>query len=164
MNTCVRVLSWVLASVSANSIAAAEPHAQLEFFRDAWTIKGMETSYSEVCDWLPGGGFLACRSEDRSEGEPAYSLSIFGYASIDAQYTYHGFAGSGTHRTLRGEVHDGVWRFHGESGRGPNWRRWQVTITPTDTGFLFREETSDRSGPWMEAASFEYLRRSQTGP
>jgi hypothetical protein len=36
----------------------------------------------------------------------------------------------------------------GESTRGPAWRRWQVAITPTEAGFHFREEVSERGGPW----------------
>ena len=85
-------------------------------------------------------------------------MSVFGYSVADTQYTYHGFSSSGTQRTLRGNLHEGIWRFHGESERGPNWRRWQVTITPTSAGFHFREEVSDRSGPWRTAVEIEYLR------
>lgn len=159
MSPGVRVLLCILAVAGIRPLAAAETRSELEFFRDSWTIKGLETSYTETCEWLPGGGFLACRAEDRSEGEPSYSLSIFGYSESHGQYTYDGFGGAGLHRSLRGNVHGGVWRFHGQSDRGPNWRRWQVTITPSAQGFQFREEASDLSGPWKEVAAFEYIRR-----
>jgi hypothetical protein len=135
-----------------------DPRSDLEFFRGAWTLKGHEATYREACEWLPGRAFMACNAEDRSETPPGYSLSVFGYSEADAQYTYNGFSGSGSQRTLQGSLQDGVWRFHGQSGRAPNWRRWQVTITPTSAGFHFREEISDRSGPWRESVVLEFVR------
>lgn len=89
-------------------------------------------------------------------------MSVFGYADTDGQYTYNGFSGVGAQRVLRGNVDNGLWRFHGQSDRAPNWRRWQVTITPTSTGFLSREEVSDRSGPWRETVALEYVRVAGT--
>ena len=160
----VQLLLGLMIVVFAPSLDASEPRSSLDFFAGRWTIQGLEASYSETCQWLPGGGFLACRAEDRSEVEPSYSLSIFGYSARDGHYTYHGFAGSGGVRTLQGFVHDGVWRFSGASGRAPDWRRWQVTITPSERGFRFREEVSERSGPWEEAAAFEYVRLGPNEP
>lgn len=135
-----------------------DPRSRLDFFRGAWTIEGQEATYRETCMWLPGSGFLACSAEDLSESPPACSLSVFGYSAADSQYTYNGFAGSGSQRSLQGSIEDGVWRFHGQSGRGPDWRRWQVTITPTARGFRFREEVSERSGTWRESVVLEYVR------
>jgi hypothetical protein len=148
---------------SAMTLAAAaasgpDPRSELEFFRGTWTIEGHVANYREICEWLPGRAFVACNAEDRSESPPGYSLSVFGYSDTDAQYTYSGFSGSGSQRSLQGSLQDGVWRFHGQSGRAPNWRRWEVTITPTPKGFHFREEISDRSGPWRESVVLEYLR------
>lgn len=140
-------------------MAAESPRAALEFFRGQWTIKGHETTYVESCDWQAGRGFLACHAEDRSEPKPSFSMSVFGYSEVDAVYTYSGFSGSGTQRTLRGSLHEGVWRLDGQSDRGPNWRRWQVTITPTSEGFHFREEVSNKSGPWKPGVEFEYVRK-----
>jgi hypothetical protein len=160
----LRAIAWVggltLVQIAAGStsMAVANPRAQLDFFRGIWTVKGQEATYREVCAWLPGGGFVACNAEDRSDPTPSFSLSVFGYSDADDQYTYSGFASSGAQRTLRGNLHEGIWRFHGESERGPNRRRWQVTIAPTSTGFHFREEVSERSGPWHPVVEFEYLR------
>lgn len=144
--------------LSSAPVAASHPRAELEFFRGTWTVKGHEATLREVCDWLPGRGFMACNSEDRSELFASIFMSVFGYSDADGQYTYNGFSGSGSQRALRGNAHSGVWRFHGQSDRGPNWRRWQVTLTPTATGFLFREEVSDRSGAWRGSVALEYVR------
>ena len=142
-------------------MSTESPRAALEFFRGEWTIEGSESTYAESCDWLAGKGFVACHAEDRSETKPSYSMSVFGYSEADDQYTYTGFASSGIQRTLRGNVHGGIWRFHGQSERGPGWRRWQVTITPTPEGFHFREDVSDRSGPWKLAIEFSYVRKGK---
>ncbi len=160
----VRLLSGLMIFGFSLPLGAAEPRSALDFFLGRWTIQGLEASYSETCEWLPGGGFLACRAEDRSEADTSYSLSIFGYSERDGHFTYHGFGGSGGVRTLQGFLQDGAWRFHGQSGRAPDWRRWQVTITPTERGFRFREEVSERSGPWEEAVAFEYVRLDPIEP
>jgi hypothetical protein len=160
----LRLMEWTggltlaLVATMSTCIADTDPRAELDVFQGIWTVKGQEATYREVCAWLPGRGFLACNAEDRSEPAPGFSMSVFGYSAADDHYTYHGFSGSGTQRSLRGSLHEGIWRFHGESERGPNRRRWQVTIAPTSTGFQFREEVSDRSGPWRTAVEIEYLR------
>jgi hypothetical protein len=156
--TCASVVFWVAAVGFAAPLDAAEPRAELGLFQGRWTIEGMEASYTETCEWLPGRAFLKCQAEDRSESEPSHSLSVLGYSERDGHYTYHGFGGSGTARTLQGFLQDGIWRFHGQTGRAPDWRRWQVTITPFEGGFQFREEVSDQSGPWRETARFKYVR------
>jgi hypothetical protein len=151
--TLTAAMAWVAAAAGS-----PDPRSELEFFRGIWTIKGHDATYREVCEWLPGRAFVACNAEDRSESPPGHSLSVFGYSDADTQYTYSGFSSSGSQRSLQGSLQDGVWRFHGQSGRAPNWRRWQVTIKPTPEGFHFREEVSDSSGPWRESVVLEYLR------
>lgn len=160
----IAVLAAALAPVAA---AAAEAGARekLDFFRGSWTIAGLETTYRETCDWLPGGGFLACESEDRSAPAPDFGLSIFGWSEADGAHTYEGFGADGSRRTLRGRIDEsGVWRFWGEAGRGPEWRRWQVAITPTADGFDFREEISEAGGAWRERAAFRYRRLPAAEP
>jgi hypothetical protein len=78
-------------------------------------------------------------------------MSVFGYAEGDGLYTCNGFNAAGSQRTLRGTVQDGVWRFFGQSDRGPAWQGWQATMTPTPEGFDFKEGISERGGPWKEA-------------
>lgn len=157
----VSALLLLLGVVCSAAMSADSPRAALDFFRGEWTIKGYEDSYTESCVWLPGNGFIVCHAEDRSETQPSFSMSVFGYSEADDQYTYTGYGSSGTQRTMRGNRHEGIWRFHGQSERGPNWRRWQVTITPTPEGFHFREEVSDRSGPWKVAVEFTYVRKTK---
>lgn len=153
-----------LSGLCTVSLASESPRAALDFFSGEWTVAGQESTYVEVCSWLPGNGFLACHAEDRSEPKHSFSMSVFGYSDADGLYTYSGFGDSGTQRSLRGSLIDGIWRFNGQSDRGPNWRRWQVTITPHAAGFHFREEVSERSGPWRVANEIEYVRKRKMSP
>lgn len=157
--TCLLLSSAILSSAA---MSADVPRDALEFFRGDWTILSHESTYAESCDWLPGRAFLACHAEDRSEVKASFSMSVFGYSEADGLYTYTGFSSAGFQRSMRGDFREGVWRFHGQSERAPSWRRWQVTMTPTPQGFHFREEVSDRSGPWKAVAEFSYVRKSKT--
>ena len=157
---CAMVNACSVTSLQAATPSPSEPRAVLSFFVGAWTIRGSESTYSEVCDWLAGEGFVACHAEDRSDG--SYSMSVFGYSEADQTYTYDGFGGNGTHRVLRGSKEPGVWRFFGESERAPDWQRWEVTMVPTADGFTLREAVSNRGGPWQEVAVIEYVRTTGT--
>lgn len=159
MITRTFALFIALGTLCTVSLAADSPRASLDFFSGEWTVAGQESTYAEVCSWLPGNGFLACHAEDRSGPGHSFSMSVFGYSDADGLYTYSGFGDSGTQRSLRGHLADGIWRFNGQSDRGPNWRRWQVTITPNAAGFHFREEVSERSGPWKVSIEIDYVRR-----
>jgi len=158
--SCVLLNAVSVTSLQAATPSQSEPRAALSFFVGAWTIKGSESTYSEVCNWLAGQGFVACHAEDRSDG--SFSMSVFGYSEADQAYTYDGFGGSGARRELRGSKEAGAWRFFGESARAPDWRRWQVTIVPTQNGFTLREAVSDRGGPWQEVAVIDYVRTTGT--
>jgi hypothetical protein len=85
-------------------------------------------------------------------------MGVFGYSQADGVYTYVGFHGGGTSRSLRGTLQDGIWRFFGQSDRGPAWRRFQVTISPNEDGLHFLEESSERGGAWQKRLEQQYLR------
>ena len=147
-----------VAFMSHDTHGADDVRAKLSFFQGSWTLRGSESTYTEVCEWLPGSGFLCCRAEERQPSGNEFSQSIFGYSAADGMYTYHGFGGTGTARALKGTYQEGIWRFFGQSDRGPAWRRWQVTITPTADGFHFKEEVSERGGPWKDQFVTDYVR------
>ncbi|MEO8187874.1 MAG: hypothetical protein ABI580_10985, partial [Burkholderiaceae bacterium] len=147
-----------IACMCHDTRGADDVRAKLSFFQGSWTLRGSESTYTEVCEWLPGGGFLSCRAEERQPSGNGFSQSIFGYSAADGMYTYNGFDGIGTSRALRGTNQKGIWRFFGQSDRGPTWQRWQVTITPTADGFRFKEEVSERGGPWKERFVTDYVR------
>jgi hypothetical protein len=141
-----------------SATATANSLAELNFFEGRWTIKGIETTYTEECAWVPGGRFLSCQSEDSSKTPHEFGTSVFGFSESEQVYSYAGFNGSGSTRQLRGILDAGIWRFFGQSEHGPEWRRWQVLITPAETGFHYQEEVSVRGGPWEKAVTLDYIR------
>jgi hypothetical protein len=62
-------------------MTASDPRAALDFFCGTWTLAGQEPVYTEVCEWLPGRGFVACRSEDRSG--PWREAAAFEYLRVE---------------------------------------------------------------------------------
>jgi hypothetical protein len=143
--------------------AAPDPPAEtssslrdLDFFAGRWTIEGSEDTYLEVCDWRPMGAYLTCRGEDTSEDPPGVSLSLIGYSVAEEAFTHTGFGSAP--RVLRGWRHDDVWVFVGHRERGTVVTRWQVTITPTERGFHFRQETSNNGAPWATSVEIQYVR------
>ena len=152
--------NYAIFAVGFSQLCIAEenssPLAALKLFEGRWTIKGMEATYSEVCTWLPGERYLECRSEDKSTTPHEFGTSVLGFSEQDQVYTYQSLGAST--RQMRGMMEGGVWRFFGQSERGPEWRRWQIVIKPTETGFHFQEQVSVRGGPWKEAVVLDYIR------
>jgi len=144
--------------MTEEALDAEKARSELTMFVGTWTIKGSEDSYRETVAWLPGGGFIACDAEDNSPDGGDYSHSVMGYSAAEGVYTHVGFHRSGSYRSLRGTLRDGVWRFFGQSERGPNWRRYLATISPSAEGYSFVEEVSDRGGPWRISVERTFLR------
>lgn len=151
-------LALCLLANPAQAAEAAGPRAALEFFIGLWTVKGSEATYRESCEWLSPESFVICTAKDTDPAGPSQSISIFGYDDEDRAYTYAGYGSGGSSRALRGWLRDGVWVFTGQRDRGTESVRWQVTIAPVPTGFLFVQQTSSNGGPWVKTVDAEYRR------
>jgi hypothetical protein len=133
-----------LCATNSNAATSAhDPRELLGFFAGRWTVKGSEATYTETCEWLSKNSFLICKAQDTDPKDPGTSTSIFGYSPEDQTYSYAGFDSSGGSRNLRGWFNAKVWMFVGQRERGITSARWQVTITPTEVGFHFREDISE---------------------
>lgn len=141
----------------AGQPAPDDPHSKLAVFEGRWTVAGQESTYREVCEWLPNRRFLICKAEDREGGTPAWSMSVFGHSSARRAYT-HTLFGSGEIRTIHGWLNGSVWTFTGETQSGGETRRLQITIEPTGKGFVFRQDVSVNGAAWTRAAEFTYVR------
>jgi hypothetical protein len=144
--------------------ASADPREKLDFFLGTWTVKGSEATYIEQCEWPSLRSFVVCSSTDTDPRDPGKGISIFGYSPDDQTYTYTGLSSDGSARQLRGWHVDGVWKFTGQADRGPRFRRWQVAIAPTPTGFRFIQETSANGAEWQKSVEVEYVRIPQKAP
>jgi hypothetical protein len=135
-----------------------DPYSKLAFFEGTWTVEGQEATYRETCSWFEDRRFLICKAEDKEAGTPTWSMSIFGYSAERQAYTHTLLGSSGGIRTIHG-WHDGrVWTFIGEVQQGSSTKRTQVTITPTNKGFTFRQDAATNGTAWRKAAEFTYVR------
>jgi hypothetical protein len=133
-----------------------DPLEPLNAYIGKWTVKGQESTYLEVCAWMPGHEYVECRTEDRSGGTAQYSTSIIGYSRSDGMYVH--FNLGKRILQMKGTVDHGVWRFFGDSDGVPKWRRRQVAITPNEKGARFVQQVSDGGGPWQEVLVVDYIR------
>jgi hypothetical protein len=150
--------SWLSATNSIAATSAPDPREKLGFFAGEWTVKGSEATYTEKCEWLSKESFLVCKAQDTDPKDPGTSISIFGYSPEDQTYTYAGFDSSGGSRNLRGWFNGKFWVFTGQRERGTTSPRWQITITPTEAGFHFRQDISQNGAAWATSIEMDYLR------
>src|SRR5882672_447095 len=156
--TTLLLAGCLFATNSNAATSAPDPHERLGFFAGLWTVRNSEATYTETCEWLSNNSFLVCKAEDTDSKDPGTSVSIFGYSREDQTYTYAGFDSSGSSRNLRGWFNGKSWVFTGQRERGVTSPRWQITITPTEAGFHFREDTSQNGAAWATTAEVDYLR------
>ena len=76
----------------------------------------MEEKFIEVCEMYPGGHFLVCNSEFKTEsGNINKGVSIIGNPAGTDQLTYYHYGSSGASRSLTGRIYkDGSLYFEGE--------------------------------------------------
>lgn len=163
----MKYVPWLAAAAASLSPALShaeqqrpdDPHSKLAFFEGQWTVEGQESTFKEVCEWFPNRRFLICRAEDTESGTPKWAMSIFGYSTEQRAYTHTLFGGSGSIRTIHGWLNGSSWTFTGETRAEDRTTRMQVTIRPTKTGFVFRQDVSVNGAAWKKAAEFTYLRK-----
>lgn len=135
-----------------------DPQAKLAAFEGTWTVVGQEATYRETCSWFENRRFLVCKAEDKEGGNSSWTMSIMGWSAEKQAYTHTLFGSTGNIRNMLGWLDGASWTFTGESQRGGDARRLQVSITPTEKGFRFRQDVSTNGSPWQPAAEFDYVR------
>lgn len=134
---------------------ADDPYAALEMLIGTWTVAGSEATYRETCSWAKNRKFVVCEATDTVDGS---SMSVFGWSALEKTYTYSGFSATGTQRTLKAWISDAGWTFVGGREKDGEHTRWQVSMTPNDKGFLFRQDSSKNGAAWVKDVEFQYLR------
>ncbi len=152
------LLSFTHGIVSAQ-VPPGEARARLAVIIGSWTIAGQEASYSEICEWYHNNSFVVCNSEEKAPQGVRKSVSILGFSEISGMYTYYNYGSSGGSRTLNGFLRGDEFLFTGERSVRGDMIRYQVSMKPTDSGFLFREDRSANGAPWVMAAQADYVRR-----
>ncbi|HEX8624801.1 MAG TPA: hypothetical protein VF782_06950 [Allosphingosinicella sp.] len=148
------------AAPAAAGVHPPEIEARLAAAIGDWTIKGMEKTYSEKCDWYGDRAFVVCVSEDSSDGSS--SRSIMGYSSAERHFTYHNYSASGSSNTRIGFPHGEAGMVYTTERKVPEGTaRITTFLTPEGKGVRFREERSLNGGPWQVAMEFNYIPRQR---
>lgn len=158
MRKPIAAVCVLLLAISGNARTQEDPLAKLAAFEGTWTVVGQEAAYRETCGWSENGRFLVCKAEDKEGGKSSWTTSVMGYSSEKQAYTHTLFGASGNIRSMVGWFDGSNWTFTGETQRGGDTRRLQVSIAPTDKGFRFRQDVSTNGSPWQVTAEFDYVR------
>ncbi len=149
-----------LSSAAQAGVLPAEAERQLEFLVRDWTIEGHEAGYRETCRWYEKKSFVVCDSEDRTEGEAAFGVTLFGWSVTDGHFTYHRYADNGRSRSDRCFASDrkGL-TCVGEKKSADGLVQYRAHIWPVAGGLSFYNEQSVNGGPWKTMATLKYVPR-----
>lgn len=138
--------------------ASLAPHEAVRAFEGRWTIRGMEDHFNEVGEMFPGGRHIVCYATSQKGETVGRHMSIITWSEEEGCYLYFGIGSSGSVRTHRGQVAEGVWTFSGTSKTNGVSCAIRITIRPTNEGFHFLEERSEDGLAWTTDADFDYIR------
>lgn len=144
--------------MSAERTHVPAPHEAVRALEGRWTVRGMEETYLEVCEFFPGGHHLVCYATSQKGDEVARHMSIITWSAEEECYLYFGIGSSGSVRTYRGSLEGGVWNFLGEATIEGAKAAVRVIMTPIEEGFRFLEQFSIDGEIWIADADFDYIR------
>jgi hypothetical protein len=142
---------------------AIDPGDLPDFFAGSWTIKGMETTFLETCEWLHPNAFLVCNTVDSNPDAPEKIIRLIGYSHAENTYNLTIFSSDGGKMTLTGWLDGDVWKFAGENriyhrATGVDVLRRQEQMTPRKEGYTLKVEVSVNGEPWKTAYEDEVIR------
>lgn len=153
----------VLAHANGQSKEPSAEHKKLLAIVGRWTIEGMEDTFLETCEMYPGGYFLVCNTEFKTQsGGLNKGVSILGYSTEGNHVTYYNYSSSGESRTLKGKIDEtGNLFFEGEELIKGKSIKSRVVMTKNGENYNFKEDTSIDNGPWTTSTEFVYTRVKQ---
>ncbi len=142
-------------------------HKKLEFFVGTWSGKaeikespmgpGGPMTWTETCEWFPGGFAVVCRSEGKGPMGPVNGLGILGYNGQENAYTYYGVDSGGWSGLAKGTIAGPIWTFTSDEQMGDKVVRGRYTLKQVSADRqTFTYEASVDGGPWntvMEGGS-----------
>ena len=136
-------------------LAAREALLSLE---GRWTIRGMEGSFTEVCELFPGGHHLVCYATSQDGEEVSRHMSIFTWSLEEGCFLYFGIGSSGSVKRYRGTFDRGAWNFTGSTIIDQKAALVRIVTTPSEDGFHFLEQHSFDNEEWITHYEVDYLR------
>lgn len=148
---------------SSTALAGAHPpeiEQRLAFFIGDWTIEGVESTYSEKCEWFADRSFVMCNTEDRESGRPVRGAIILGWSAADQNYTYHHFNEEGVSRSEDCFANDlGGLTCLAKRREGTKFLESRSHTWPVEGGIEYLAEDSENGGAWTKTIRLKYLRR-----
>jgi hypothetical protein len=141
--------------------SASEARERLAFLEGTWTRPETPAgqTFRETCAWMGGGRrHMVCRQRTETAESIHEQMLVYSYRGADATYMVTVFLAGGQ-----------VWRYEGQPD-GDRWvfdliptgpaapQRLRQVLTPRGDEIRFREEVSEKGGPWrLTDPSEEYV-------
>jgi hypothetical protein len=138
-----------------NSVGQVKPNALMPAGRYTWTDK---------CDWFPGGFQVVCYSAGRSPMGSTQGLAILAYDPEEKTYTYRGIDNSGSNSAARGTVEGNNWAYTSEEKVNGKTLHGRYSMTTSPTSYSFKYETSEDGKNWtlvMEGKTMRPVRKER---
>jgi hypothetical protein len=158
-------ISILLALTCAGAVLGQAPsgppkpgpeHQKLAYFAGKWASEGeMKPSpfgpggkftFTETCEWLPGGFALACHSEGKMQEGIVKGLSVMGYDPGEKTYVYFETNSLGENVFSRGRVEGDTWTWTNESkmnGKPVRARFTLKQVSADSAAYKFEMSTGD---------------------
>jgi hypothetical protein len=152
------VLAAVADEKKAEAPAPPPEVKKLGFFLGTWSsdaevkpnsfIPAGHYTWTDKCDWFPGGFHLVCYSAGKSPMGLTHGLAIFAYNPEEKAYTYLGIDNSGLTVASRGTVDGSNWTFTNQQSTGGKSFHGRYSITTSATSYAFKHEISRDGRKW----------------
>ena len=154
---------FVLAAGAVAQMQAPKPGPEvkkLDIFAGSWTLDGTmkpgmmgpggTMTETEKCEWMPGGFYLICRSDYKSEAMGNGSgLAAMGYSTDDKAYTYREFNSFGEFEDARGTIDGDTWTWTSDEKMGGMTMKGRFTMKNVSAAsYNFTYEMSQDGTKW----------------
>jgi Protein of unknown function (DUF1579) len=131
---------------------------KLGYFRGTWNSEGEVNpnsfmpagryTWTEKCDWFPGGFHLVCYSAGKSPMGLTHGLEIFGYNPEEKTYTYRGIDSSGFTVASKGAVDGNNWTYTSKDKMSGKTLHGRYSIATSEASYTYKYETSKDGKNW----------------
>lgn len=132
-------LLMTLGTAGAQTPTAGPEHKRLAYFAGTWNFEGTSKdspmgpggamAFQEVCELMPGGFSVVCRSDGKSPMGAVKAVSIMSYDADKKAYTYTAAESNMPAFTATGQAQGQTWLWSATSNMGGKTMTTRVTIT-----------------------------------
>ncbi len=148
-----------LAQASEGPPNPGPEHQRLGRFVGQWTSKGEmkpgpfgpagPMTWTESCEWFPGGFAVVCKSEGRGPMGEMKGLGILGYDAEEKVYTYYGVDNTGWGDYSTGTIDGKIWTYTSKGTMGGKTFHGRFVMTElSETSQTYKWEMSEDGKTW----------------